>query len=94
MHNLENIYRGLTYLNNNLDYIQKELYNNSKSVVNRDTKIMYFDCTNYYFDINEETEFQKYPTMRAASAIRNKWVEIYFSEEMFFENRILIEIQL
>lgn len=59
-YNLENIYRGLTYLNNNLDYIQKELYNNSKNVVNRDTKIMYFDCTNYYFDINEETEFQKY----------------------------------
>lgn len=59
-YNLENIYIGLTYLNNNLDYIQKELYNNSKNVVNRDTKIMYFDCTNYYFDINEETEFQKY----------------------------------
>ena len=59
-YNLSNIYRGLTYLNNNLDYIQKELYNNSKSIVNRDTKIMYFDCTNYYFDINEETEFQKY----------------------------------
>ena len=57
---MSNIYRGLTYLNNNLDYIQKELYNNSKSIVNRDTKIMYFDCTNYYFDINEETEFQKY----------------------------------
>ena len=30
-YNLENIYRGLTYLNNNLDYIQKELYNNSKT---------------------------------------------------------------
>lgn len=59
-YNLENIYRGLTYLNNNLDYIQKELYNNSKNVINRNTKIMYFDCTNYYFDINEETDFQKY----------------------------------
>lgn len=59
-YNLENIYRGLTYLNNDLDYIQKELYNNSKSVVKRNTKIMYFDCTNYYFDINEETEIQKY----------------------------------
>lgn len=59
-YNLENLYRGLTYLNNELDYIQKEIYNNSKSVVNRDTRIMYFDCTNYYFDINEETEFQKY----------------------------------
>lgn len=59
-YNLENLYRGLTYLNEDLDYIQKELYNNSKSVIDRNTKIMYFDCTNYYFDINEETNFQKY----------------------------------
>ena len=59
-YNLENLYRGLTYLNSDLDYIQKELYNNSKAIVDRNTKIMYFDCTNYYFDINEETELQKY----------------------------------
>ena len=59
-YNLENIYRGLTYLNLELDFIQKEIYNNSKSVINRDTRIMYFDCTNYYFDINEENDFQKY----------------------------------
>ena len=59
-YNLENLYRGLTYLNSDLDYIQKQLYSNSKSVVDRNTKIMFFDCTNYYFDINEETELQKY----------------------------------
>ena len=59
-YNLENLYRGLTYLNDDLDYIQKELYNNSKTIVDRNTKIIYFDCTNYYFDINEETDFQKY----------------------------------
>ena len=59
-YNLENLYRGLTYLNSDLDYIQKQLYSNSKFVVDRNTKIMYFDCTNYYFDINEETELQKY----------------------------------
>lgn len=59
-YNLENLYRGLTYLNDDLDYIQKELYNNSKAIIDRNTKIMYFDCTNYYFDINEETDFQKY----------------------------------
>ena len=59
-YNLENLYRGLTYLNSNLDDIQKQIYNNSKTVVNRNTKIIYFDCTNYYFDINEENEFQKY----------------------------------
>lgn len=59
-YNLENIYRGLTYLNEELDYIQKELYNNSKSVVDRNTRIMYFDCTNYYFDISEEDDLRKY----------------------------------
>ena len=59
-YNLENLYRGLTYLNNELDYIQKEIYNNSKSIVDRNTRIIYFDCTNYYFDINEENDFQKY----------------------------------
>ena len=59
-YNLENLYRGLTYLNNDLDYIQKELYKNSKDVVDRNTRILYFDCTNYYFDINEETDIQKY----------------------------------
>ena len=59
-YNLENLYRGLTYLNMDLDYIQKQLYNNSKAVVDRNTSIIYFDCTNYYFDINEETDFQKY----------------------------------
>ena len=59
-YNLEHLYRGLTYLNNELNNIQKQIYNNSKSVVNRDTRILYFDCTNYYFDINEETDLQKY----------------------------------
>lgn len=59
-YDLNNLYRSLSYLYNDLDYIQKELYNNSKSVVDRNTKIMYFDCTNYYFSINEETDLQKY----------------------------------
>ena len=59
-YNLENIYRGLTYLNKDLDYLQKELYNNSKSVIDRNTRILYFDCTNYYFSINEEDELRKY----------------------------------
>ena len=59
-YNLENIYRGLTYLCSNSDYIQRELYNNSKSVVDRKTRIFYYDCTNYYFDISEEDDLRKY----------------------------------
>ena len=59
-YNLENIYRGLSYLNLELDFIQKEIYNNSKYIIDRNTRIMYFDCTNYYFDINEENDFQRF----------------------------------
>ncbi|MBQ8892072.1 MAG: IS1634 family transposase [Bacilli bacterium] len=59
-YNLNNLYRGLTYLNKDLDYIQKELYNNSKLVVDRNTRIIYYDCTNYYFDISEEDDLRKY----------------------------------
>ena len=54
-YNLNNLYRGLTYLNKDLDYIQ-----NSKAVVSRDTRILYYDCTNYYFDISEEDDLRKY----------------------------------
>ena len=47
-------------LNKELNYIQRELYNNSKSVVDRNTRILYYDCTNYYFDIHEEDDLRKY----------------------------------
>lgn len=59
-YNLVNLYRGLSYLNKNLDFIQRELYNNSKTVVDRKTQICYYDCTNYYFDISEEDDLRKY----------------------------------
>lgn len=57
---LVNLYRGLTYLNKELDYIQKEIYNNSKNIIDRNTRILYYDCTNYYFDISEEDDLRKY----------------------------------
>ena len=59
-YNLVNLYRGLSYLNANLDEFQKKLYNNSKSVVDRNTRISYYDCTNYYFDISQEDDLRKY----------------------------------
>ncbi len=59
-YNLVDLYRGLTYLCFELDYIQKELYNNSKTVIDRNTGIHYYDCTNFYFDIFEEDDLRKY----------------------------------
>ena len=35
-------------------FIQEELYRNSNFVHSRNTKILYYDCSNYYFEIEEE----------------------------------------
>ena len=57
---LQNIYRGLTYLNKEMDYVQEKMFQNSLNVVDRNSKIIYFDCTNYYFEIDDEDEVRKY----------------------------------
>ena len=57
---LHNIYRGLSYLNKKMDYIQEKMFENSLNVIDRNSKIIYFDCTNYYFEINDEDELRKY----------------------------------
>ncbi|MBR3346209.1 MAG: hypothetical protein IKG37_03940 [Solobacterium sp.] len=43
-----------------MDYIQSEVYKNSNLVLNRNNRALYYDCTNYYFEIEEEDEFRKY----------------------------------
>lgn len=57
---LQNIYRGLTYLNKQMDFVQEKMFQNSLNVVDRNSKIIYFDCTNYYFEIDDEDEVRKY----------------------------------
>ena len=42
------------------DYIQEELYRNSNFVHHRNSKILYYDCTNYYFEIEEESGDKQY----------------------------------
>lgn len=59
-YNLVDLYRRLSYINKNLEFIQRNLYNNSKAVVDRKTQVCYYDCTNYYFDIYEEENLRKY----------------------------------
>lgn len=45
------VYRALDVLAQEQDWIQAELYKNSLKVAERNTKILYYDCTNYYFEI-------------------------------------------
>ena len=54
------IERALPIICKEMDFIQSELYNNSCKYVERNNKILYYDCTNYYFEIEEEDDLRKY----------------------------------
>lgn len=54
------IERALPIISNEMDFIQSELYKNTQKYCKRNNKILYYDCTNYYFEIEEEDDFRKY----------------------------------
>lgn len=57
---LHDEYRSLSYIAENIDFIQEKLFNNSKKVIKRNSKVIYYDCTNYFFEIDEEDDLRKY----------------------------------
>ena len=57
---LQHIYRALVIIAKEDSFIQSELYKNSLKVCDRKTGILYYDCTNYFFEIEDEDEFRKY----------------------------------
>lgn len=57
---LHDIYRALDVLGNECDFIQSEVYKNSHLIGARNDKILYYDCTNYYFEIEQEDGDKKY----------------------------------
>jgi len=57
---LHDEYRALSYIAQNMDFIQESLFNNSKNVIKRDSSIIYYDCTNYFFEIDNEDNLRKY----------------------------------
>lgn len=52
--------RSLEVISKENDFIQAELYQNSLKHSKRNDKILFYDCTNYYFEIEEADEFRKY----------------------------------
>ena len=57
---LHDVYRALSILAKEMDFIQAEVYKNSFFLGNRNDRILYYDCTNYYFDIEQEDGDKKY----------------------------------
>ena len=49
-YHLQDVYRALSVIAAESDFIQSELYRNSNFVHPRNKKILYYDCTNFYFE--------------------------------------------
>ena len=59
-YSLQDMYRSLSILAEESDFIQSELYRNSNYIHPRNKRILYYDCTNYYFEIEEESGLKRY----------------------------------
>jgi transposase len=57
---LHQIYRALEVIAKETDLIQATLYQNSLKLSNRNTGILYYDCTNYFFEIEQEEGLKQY----------------------------------
>lgn len=57
---LHDVYRALSVLAEEGDFIQSEVYKNSFFLGKRNDRILYYDCTNYYFEIEQEDGDKKY----------------------------------
>ena len=57
---LHDLYRALDVLGNECDFIQSEVYKNSSFLGKRNDSVLYYDCTNYFFEIEQEEGSKKY----------------------------------
>lgn len=57
---IQHIYRALEVISDETDYIQSELYKNSLDVCERNKGILYYDCTNYFFEIEQEEGLKQF----------------------------------
>jgi transposase len=58
--NLHQIYRALSVLSDNSDLIQAELYKRSKKMIKRNTGVLFYDCTNFFFELEQEAGLRQY----------------------------------
>jgi transposase len=57
---IQHIYRALEVIGEETDFIQAELYKRSTNVIERETGVLYYDCTNYFFEIEQEEGLKQY----------------------------------
>jgi transposase len=50
---LQHIYRSLDFIAKESDFIQASLYSNSLKITKRNSGVLYYDCTNFFYEIEE-----------------------------------------
>lgn len=57
---IHQVYRALSLLAKEMDDIQSDVYKNSLKLGKRNDSVIYYDCTNYYFESEEECGLRQY----------------------------------
>ncbi|MGM9734014.1 MAG: IS1634 family transposase [Prevotella sp.] len=57
---LENFYRALDVIGNDMNDMQGAIYRRSAETIGRNTGVIYYDCTNVFFETETDDEFRKY----------------------------------
>jgi len=57
---LQHIYRALEVVAKETDFIQAQVYKNSLNITKRNSRVLYYDCTNYFFEIEQEEGIKQY----------------------------------
>lgn len=57
---LHDIYRSLSVMAKESDYIQSRLFKNSTAIQKRNTQVIYYDCTNFYFEIDSAEDDKQF----------------------------------
>ncbi len=57
---LDDIYNFLEVLSEEITPLQKRLYEATRDELSRRTGVIYYDCTNYYFEIEKEDSLRRY----------------------------------
>lgn len=58
---LEDVYKALSLLSSHIDDIQAAVWENSQKILSRNTRVIFYDCTNYYFEIEDNDPVGKDP---------------------------------
>ncbi|SNS16707.1 Transposase DDE domain-containing protein [Anaerovirgula multivorans] len=57
---IQHIYRALEVISKETHFIQSELYKNSLKLSKQNAGILYYDCTNYFFEIEQKQGLKQY----------------------------------